>query len=314
MRWVFGGAGVAALLLCGLLWWRFPRSASPPSGSAAQTAIAVLPFQNAGSDKDIDFLRLALPDEIATSLSRVKSFSVRPFATTNKYNGPDVDLQEAGRAMGVKSIVTGHYLSEAGRLDITLEAVDVATNRSVWRDQLRVASADSLAMRDQLISTLRQGLVPALGGAVNHSEAGTLPENKVAYDLYLHSLAMPRDAAPNKDAIVVLQHAVQLDPNYAPAWEALGLRYYDDAQYADGGEVMFRRSNSALARALVLDPNLIVAASRLITTRVDRGELLDSYAEALALVNRFPDSSQAHFTLSYVLRYAGLLDESGARV
>jgi len=48
--------------------------------------------------------------------------------------------------MGVKSIVTGHYLSEAGRLDITLEAVDVATNLTVWRDQLRVASADSLAM------------------------------------------------------------------------------------------------------------------------------------------------------------------------
>jgi tetratricopeptide (TPR) repeat protein len=90
----------------------------------------------------------------------------------------------------------------------------------------------------------------------------------------------------------------------------LGLRYYDDAQYADGGEVMFKRSNSALERALALDPNLIVAASRLITTRTDRGELLDSYAEALALVNRFPDSSQAHLTVSYVLRYAGLLDES----
>jgi hypothetical protein len=31
----------------------------------------VLPFQNAGSDKDTDFLRLALPDEIATTLSYV---------------------------------------------------------------------------------------------------------------------------------------------------------------------------------------------------------------------------------------------------
>ena len=310
-EWALGAVAVVLLLFAVIAFWqRLPHTASTPGRPGAPTAIAVLPFQNAGSDKDIDFLRLALPDEIATSLSRVKSFSVRPFATTNKYNGPDVDLQQAGRAMGVKSIVTGHYLSEAGRLDITLEAVDVATNHTVWRDQLRVTSADSLVMRDRLISTVRQGLVPALGGAVNHSEAGTLPENKVAYDLYLHSLAMPHDAAPNKDAIVVLEHAVQLDPNYAPAWEALGLRYYDDAQYADGGEVMFKRSNSALERALALDPNLIRAASLLITTRIERGELLDSYAEALALVNRFPDSSQVHFTLSYVLRYAGLLDES----
>ena len=37
---------------------------------------------------------------------------------------------------------------------------------------------------------------------------------------------------------------------------------------------------------------------------------MDSYGEALALVKRFPDSSQAHFALSYVLRYAGLLEEA----
>ena len=43
----------------------------PPASrldSASPRAIAVLPFQNAGSDKDTDFLRLALPDEIANTL------------------------------------------------------------------------------------------------------------------------------------------------------------------------------------------------------------------------------------------------------
>ena len=48
----------------------------------------------------------------------------------------------------------------------------------------------------------------------------------------------------------------------------------------------------------------------MVTTRAERGELVDSYGEALALVKRFPDSSQAHFALSYVLRYAGLLEEA----
>jgi tetratricopeptide (TPR) repeat protein len=62
---------------------------------------------------------------------------------------------------------------------------------------------------------------------------------------------------------------------------------------------------------VTLDPNLIDAASQLITTRAERGELVDSYGEALVLVSRFPDSSQSHFALSYALRYAGLLDEAG---
>jgi len=42
----------------------------------------VLPLQNAGSDKEIDFLRFALADEVATTLSHVQSFSIRRFATT----------------------------------------------------------------------------------------------------------------------------------------------------------------------------------------------------------------------------------------
>jgi hypothetical protein len=47
------------------------------------------------------------------------------------------------------------------------------------------------------------------------------------------------------------------------------LRYYFDAQYGGGGEAMFRRSNSAYERALILDPNLINAASQIIANRTE---------------------------------------------
>ncbi len=40
------------------------------------------------------------------------------------------------------------------------------------------------------------------------------------------------------------------DPNYAPAWEELGLRSYYDADYSNGGEKMFQRSNQASERAV----------------------------------------------------------------
>ena len=217
-----------------------------------------MPFQNAGSDKDIDFLRLALPDEIATSLSGVKSLSGRPLATTGKYSQPDIDLQQAGRAMGVSTIVTGHYLSESGQLAITLEAVDVATNRTVWRDQVHVVAADGLAMRERITSALRRRCSFSCGAGAG-AEARTRPKNEQAYDLYLRSLAVSHDAAPNKQAIEMLERVVAIDPAYAPAWEALGLRYYFDAQYGGGGEAMFQRSVSAYDRALALDPNLILA-------------------------------------------------------
>ena len=67
-----------------------------------------------------------------------------------------------------------------------------------------------------------QELIPALGIAGESVEAGSAPANREGYDLYLRSLAVPHDPGPKEDAIAVLEKAVQLDPNYAPAWEALG--------------------------------------------------------------------------------------------
>jgi hypothetical protein len=251
-----------------------------------------------------------LPDEIATTLSYVPSFSIRPFATTSKYNGTNLDLRQAGQEMGVTSIVTGHYLTEGNQLEVTLEAVDVANNRSVWRDTISVAASDKIAMREQITSRVRQGLVPVLGGLSAFGEAGTRPKSEEAYDLYLRSIAVPRDVAPNKDAIAMLERAVGIDPSYAPAWEALGIRYYYDARYGGGGEPVLKRSDSATERAFALDPDLISARSQLITKRAELGEIGNAYSEASALVKRRPDSAEAHFTLAYVLRYVGLLDES----
>jgi hypothetical protein len=55
----------------GLILWRTKQPSVPSVESASSKAIAVLLLQNAGSDRDIDFLQLALADEIATALRYV---------------------------------------------------------------------------------------------------------------------------------------------------------------------------------------------------------------------------------------------------
>jgi TolB-like protein len=282
---------------------------SAPGESPSQ-AVAVLPFQNMSADSTVDFLRLALPDEIATALSYVHSLSIRPFETTSRYAASSLDVERAGREMHVNQIVTGHYLKEGDQLQITLEAIDVAKNRTIWQETLHLAAADLITMRGQVDARVRQGLVPSLGASGEASESQSHPRNEEAYDLYLRSLALPRTRNGTKQAIGMLERAVGLDGNYAPAYAALGERYYYDARYSDGGQEMFNRSISALSRASGLDPNYTLANARLITNWVEAGELQKAYAESKALVARQPRAAMAHFALSYVLRYGGLLDES----
>jgi serine/threonine protein kinase len=299
------------VLVCGvaIAWWKSERD-HPKSTLPNQTTVAVLPFGNMDADKDVDFLRLALPDEIATTLSHVRSLSIRPFSETSKYVSPDTDFQKAGREMRVSSIVTGHFLKAGDQLQVTLEAIDVDTNQAVWRDTLTVAGQNMIAMREQVLSRISAGLIPALRPTAGSSETGSQPKSEEGYDLFLRSAAVPHDPLPNKEAIKMLERAVGLDPTYAPAWDALGKRYYYDAVYSDGGQAALDRSNAGLERAIALDPNLVSAVVTLATNWVERGELEKAYTEVAQLLKRRPEYGYAHFALSYVLRYAGLLKEA----
>jgi serine/threonine protein kinase/Flp pilus assembly protein TadD len=285
---------------------RWQPPAQPPAPQVK--TVAVLPFQNASSDPGLDYLRLALPDEISTFLSHTRGLAVRSFATTNKYDQPGLDLQKAGREMRVSSIVTGHFLKVGEQLQVTMEAIDVETNGVLWRDQMEAPAQSMIATQVQISLRLRWGLVPALGASA--TESLTKPKNEEAYDLFLRGTALAFDLKSIQQAIQMLERAVKLDPDYAPAWHALALAYSREAHYTNGGQGSLERADAADERALALDPYYIEARIGRISNRVERGDLVRAYHEAEELVRLYPNKPGARFTLMYVLRYAGLLEES----
>ena len=302
--------GMAALLITVLAavgaWWLKHRRMGPAAG---KDTIAVLPLQNFTGDPNLEYLKYALADEVAKALTYTRTLDVRPTANTRKYSAVDIDPQQAGRDLHVANVVTGHFLKQGTQLLVALEAINVGGNSLVWQSTIQVPGQDLLALQEELGKNIRQGLLPSLGtGQVQ--DTSTKPKNSEAYDLYLRSVPVPHDAKPNKQAIAMLERSVGLDSSYAPAWEALGTRYYYDSQYADGGDESFKRSNAAYERALALDPNLVFATGQLIVNRVERGELAKAYEEATSLVRRRPKISQAHFTMGYVYRYAGMMEDS----
>ena len=312
-RWQFWLLlGTAALLVTvlaavGAYWVKHRSVASLEQANA----IAVLPLQNMNGDFGVDYLRFALADELTSALTYSRSLDVRPSSVTRKYVEVDLDPRKVGQQLRVGKLLTGHFMRQGEQLTVTLEAIDVASERLLWQTNVTAPVNDLISLQNQLSTQVQQGLLPLLGGAGGELSTASRPKSQEAYDLYLHSLALPHDPGPNKDAIAVLEHVVGEDPGYAPAWDALGQRCYYDSIYGGGGEQMFQRSNAAYERALALDPNLVAAASNLITNRVERGELDRAYAAATDLVRRRPQSADAHFALGYVLRYAGMQEQAG---
>ena len=308
MYLLLGMAGLLAAVLASVgTWWYKHREAA---NAEQRNAIAVLPLQNLNGDVNADYLRFALADELTSVLTYSRTLEVRPSSVTRKFVAPDLDLRSVGQQLRVGRLLQGHFLKQGDQLTVTLEASDVPSERLLWQTTVTAKADDLIGLQEQLTTQVQNGLLPALGGGGGEVETASRPKNQEAYDFYLRSVAVPHDSAPNREAIRMLEWAVGIDPNYAPAWEALGQRYYFDSLYGGGGEEMFQRSNHAYERAVALDPNRVMAASSLITNRVERGELGRAYDAATDLVQRRPQSADAHFALSYVLRYAGMLDRS----
>ncbi len=296
-RWPWGAA--AAILIAALLgaawWWKGAASPSPRS-------IAVVRFENAAGDESLNYLALAVPDEIATLLTKSRGLTVRPQIEAD-------DPLAAARASGVGHIVTGrYYLEDDRQLSLAIEARQVPQERVVWRTRITAPAGDLLAMRAQLADAVQKGLLPALGASVVAS--GNTPVNAEAYQLYLRSLALPQQPRQTERAIELLERAVALEPTFAPAWQALGLRYYETGTWFTTGSVARQKSLAAHRKALELDPQLLGAARNIVTRRAESGDLEGAYQDARQLFDRFGPAVETHFALSYVYRFGGLIDEA----
>jgi eukaryotic-like serine/threonine-protein kinase len=288
------------------------RKPARPTALARQTTIAVLPFVNSARDAKLDYLSTALPDEVITMLSYAPTLSVRPFSMTQRFAGEDSDPHEAGRQLRVSNVVTGHFLRQAERLTVTLEAMDVVKQEVVWRTTLDVVARDVLKLREDITTTLEKGLLPALGVSAGELSA-TKPKSPEAYDLYLRSQNNAFDIEHNKDAIALLEKSVALDPGYAPAWLELGSHYYTEADMVTGSDVMLKKCIAALERARQLDPNLLSASTWLIglRRRLD-GDLETSFTRIQEVARRRPRRAEVHLTLSQLFRTTGALERAAS--
>ena len=311
-QWTYWtAAAIATVLVMGAVAWWLRRSIEPNTVNAAQTSVAVLPFQNMTGNADLDYLRLALPDQVATALSYAPSLAVRPFSSSRRYSAGDADPVNAGKELKAVDVVTGSMMREGQNLRVTMEAVDVANDRVAWRDSITVPLQGLLRLQDQLSARLRDGLVPALGGKAVGG-AGRSSDAQ-AYDLFMRASASSHDDTEgNEEGIKLLAQATQRDPNFASAWSDLAARYYYEAQYFTGSERErdYELARESVERALQLDPESVDATTELISLRVEGGELNGAYDAAREFVVRNPNNALAHFILAYVLRYGGSLEDS----
>ena len=291
------------------IWLNFSHR-EPVKAGPFHTTVAVLPFQNMSDDRSHDYLRLAIPDQVTTDLSYSPSLAIRPAALAERFVGEQIDPQTAGKELRVSHVVSGQYLREGDRWRITIELVDVNQNQITWRDSVDVNVSMPIEMQERLSEAVRQRLLPALGSVSTKRPVATA-HNPQAYDMFLRALAIPRgDPTLGKQAIALLEQVTKLDPEYAAGWYELGVRYYDEATYSNADDTAYQRAIEYHERAVKLDPDFLQPQRGLAVMKVESHQPAAAWEQARLLLRKWPQDSDSHFAMSYVLRYVGLSEES----
>ncbi|QKC85434.1 tetratricopeptide repeat protein [Mesorhizobium sp. NZP2077] len=227
-------------------------------------SIAVLPLVNMSGDAEQAFFTDGLTEDIITDLSNVPGFFVIARNSTFAYKGKSIDVRQIAHDLGVRYILEGSARRSAERLRINVQLIDAAGGGNhVWAERFDRDFADIFVIQDEVTRRVVQAISGKIG--MNKISTRSRPSNLEAYDLCVRSRekwAMSK--SENREALLALERAVALDPNYCEAHSNLAVSLLFG--WINWGESRVSYQANALMhaqRAVEIDPNDSDACSAL---------------------------------------------------
>ena len=296
-------------------------SSSQRSGSESQPSpltsladrerksVAILPFKNVGNDREIDFYQFSLADAVITELARVRSLVVRPSSVIVKYQNKAVDAAEAGRELAVDAILTATFLRAGDRLRVTAQLLDVRTSEILWSERIDADASDIIGVQDTIVQRIVEGLRLELSPDEKVELARKITADAAASEEYLRG----RDCLASfiyhtierehlDSAIEHFRRAIEIDPNFALAYSALGSCYVNRVLKGLGQAGDHEKAKNAFRKALTLDPRLLEARMHMVFIYLTGGQKQKAREAVDALRNEYPNDPGVQFVRGVVAR------------
>jgi TolB-like protein/DNA-binding winged helix-turn-helix (wHTH) protein len=233
-----------------------PRTAD----RATVRSIAVLPLRNLSNDAEQEYFSEGLTDALITRLAAVEGLRVISRTSAMRYKDSRKPLPVIARELNVDAVLEGSVLRAEGRVRITAQLIEAATDRHVWARSYERDHRDILDLQNDVARDIAESVRIKVGPAVRPARAR--PLNPEAHQAYL--LARYRWYTRRSDelllAIADFQRAISLDPEYALAHAGLADVYLVlPLLTATTQEEAYPKAKQAAEQALALDPALAEA-------------------------------------------------------
>jgi len=296
------------VLLIAVLFLSY-SAASPKSPAPSISSIAVLPFQNAGSDAELaylsDGLSEGLIDQLSESLPELKVISRY---SSFRYRGDSINLQEAAQELDVDGIITGTFVRRGDALSIRVELTDARSNRHVWGEPYQRTVSDVVGVLDaqrEITRAVARTLRSKLAGEHERRNAEYTADPRAFEHLLRGRLERQKGSlAGHRKAIDYFKTATEADPNYGLAFAELSLSYSIGIGMPDPREAM-TLAETAAVRALQIDDSLAEAHHSLGNIKLNRLDWAGAAGEFTRAIELNPSLARAHAGYANVLGVLG---------
>jgi TolB-like protein/tetratricopeptide (TPR) repeat protein/DNA-binding winged helix-turn-helix (wHTH) protein len=245
-RGLLAAAALVLAAVAGLLVLR------PTSRDRNLRSLAVLPFENLSGDPSQEYFSDGMTDELTSKLATIDELRVISRTSARRYKTTDKSLREIGRELGVDALVEGSVRLAGGRVRITVQLVEAATDESLWSETYDGDDDDILGIQDRVARSIAGELRMEL-------EARTRDVPPAAFHAYLKG-RHHWNQRTEKDFLKAIEYfteATSLAPSYAESYAGLADTYSLFSVYnLQRPERAMPVAKKAVLEALRIDPGL----------------------------------------------------------
>jgi TolB-like protein len=276
-----------------------------------EKSIAILPFVNMSDDKD--YFADGLSEELLNLLAKIPDLKVAGRTSSFAFKGKDEDLREIGDTLGVSTVLEGSVRRSGDQLRITAQLINVGDGFHIWSETYDREMADIFEIQDDVATAITN----ALGVYLMHGQTPTAirpTRNIEAYELYLKGVALTTGGGENdtNQAIELLGQAIELDPDFAEAYEMRGYVYFMISAWYMDGPTAFAHAFRDAGRALELKPDLIRAKVTRDSTDAENYDWLKEIESIEWALGKTPQDELLIDALAFSLNEAGYFREAEA--
>jgi eukaryotic-like serine/threonine-protein kinase len=178
---IFAAVAVVAVALAATAYLYLSRG----KGGAAITSVAVLPFENASGNADLDFISDGVSESVIDRLSQLPQLKVIARSSSFRYRGQNLDLKQIANALGVQAVVTGRVVPRGEGYQIRVELVDALENKQLWGENFNRKASDVQILQTDISREIAENLRLRLSGVQTRQLTNLGTTNPQAYESLL---------------------------------------------------------------------------------------------------------------------------------